>query len=66
MSQVNSGPRGRLAWMAPSRALGAAFGDDAARLLDALGMEEPSPDELDLTPACVERARAERGDGPLR
>ncbi len=52
--------------MAPSRALGAAFGDDAARLLDALGMEEPSPDELDLTPACVERARAERGDGPLR
>ena len=66
MSEINSEPRGKLAWMTPMRAFAAAFGDDALAVLDAFGIEEVGVDELDLTPACVERARAERGDGPLR
>lgn len=65
MSQVNSEPRGKLAWKTPSEMLVAAFGDDARTLLDAFGVERLDPSELDLTPGCVERARAERGEAPL-
>ena len=65
MSQVNSEPRGSLAFMCPSGMLLAAYGDDARALMDAYGIELLDPSELDLTPACIERARAERGDGPL-
>lgn len=65
MSQVNSEPRGCLAWMTPAEALVAAFGDTATELMDALGIEELGTEELDLTYACVERARAERGEAPL-
>ena len=54
MSQVNSEPRGSLAWMSPVAALRAAF-----------GIEELGTDELDLTPGCIERARRERGEAPL-
>lgn len=66
MSEADSEPRGKLAWMTPMRAFVAAFGDDARAVLDAFGIEAVGIDELDLTPACVERARAERGDAPLR
>lgn len=65
MSQVNSEPRGELAFMSPIRMLSAAFGDDAGTLMDAFGISEFGRDELDLTPGCVECARAERGDAPL-
>ena len=65
MSQVDSEPRGKLAWRTPSEMLLAAFGDDARALLDAFGVEMLDPSELDLTPGCVERARAERGEAPL-
>ncbi|MCF6413446.1 IS30 family transposase [Collinsella tanakaei] len=65
MSHVNSEPRGSLAFMCPSAMLLAAYGDDARALLDGLGVEVLDPSELDLTPGCIERARAERGDGPL-
>lgn len=65
MSQVNSEPRGELAFMSPARMLLAAFGDGARALMDAFGIEELGRGELDLTPGCVERARAERGDAPL-
>lgn len=65
MSQVNSEPRGKLAWRAPAEALAAAFGDDARALMDAFGIELLDPSGLDLTPGCVERARAERGEAPL-
>ena len=65
MSQVNSEPRGALAFMCPSKMLLAAFGEDARALLDGLGIEVLEPSELDLTPRCIERARAERGDAPL-
>ena len=65
MSQVDSEPRGKLAWRTPSEMLLAAFGDDARALLDAFGVEMLGPSELDLTPGCVERARAERGEAPL-
>ena len=61
MGQVNSEPRGSLAFMCPSRMLLAAYGDDARALLDGLGIEVLDPSELDLTPGCIERARAERG-----
>lgn len=48
MSEANSEPGGKLAWMAPMRAFAAAFGDDARAVLDALGMgavgvDEPAP-----------------------
>lgn len=65
MSQVNSEPRGELAYMSPTRMFLAAFGDDARALVDAFGINELGCDELDLTPGCIERARAERGDAPL-
>lgn len=65
MSQVNSEPRGRLAWRTPSEMLLAALGEDARALIDAFGIEMLDPSELELTPGCVERARAERGEAPL-
>ena len=65
MSQANSEPRGRLAWMTPAKAFEAALGDDARALMDAFGVVALVPDDLDLTPGCVERARAERGLPPL-
>lgn len=65
MSQVNSEPRGRLAWRTPSETLLAALGEDARALLDAFGIEMLDPSELELTPGRVERARAERGEAPL-
>lgn len=65
MSHVNSEPRGCLAWRTPAQALLSAFGGDARRLMDALGVEEVPAGGLDLTPGCIERARAERGDAPL-
>ena len=33
--------------------------------MDAFGVEMLEPAGLDLTPGCVERARAERGEAPL-
>ena len=65
MSQVNSEPRGALAGLRPSEVLLAALGDDARALMDAFGIELLGRDELDLTPGCVERARALRGEPPL-
>lgn len=65
MSHVNSEPRGRLAWMTPARVFEAALGGDARALMDAFGVEALGPDALDLTPGCVERARASRGLPPL-
>ena len=65
MSQVNSEPRGKLAWRTPAEMLVAAFGDDARALMAAFGVEMLAPSELDLTPGCVERARAGRGEAPL-
>lgn len=65
MSQVNSEPRGRLAWRSPAEMLLAALGGDARALMDAFGVEMLEPAELDLTAGCVERARAERGEAPL-
>ena len=65
MSHANSEPRGKLAWRTPAEMLLAAFGDDARALLDAFGVEMLAPADLDLTPGCVERARAERGEAPL-
>lgn len=65
ISQIDSEPRGRLTWRTPCEMVLAAFGNDARALLDAFGVEMPSPSELDLTLDCVERAKVERGGAPL-
>ena len=65
MSHVNSEPRGALGFATPAAIFRAMLGEDAARLLDAYGVEEVPLAGLDLTPALIERARAERGDAPL-
>ncbi|WP_417575424.1 IS30 family transposase [Paratractidigestivibacter sp.] len=65
MSQVNSEPRGKLGFRAPAEMLLAVLGDDGRALLDAFGVELLERDGLDLTPRCVERARAGRGEAPL-
>lgn len=65
MSQVNSEPRGALGFLTPARVLRMALGEDASALMDAFGIEELAPGELDLTPGCIERARAARGERPL-
>ncbi|MBM6906786.1 IS30 family transposase, partial [Collinsella tanakaei] len=65
MSQVNSEPRGKLGFASPIAMFAAVFGEDARALAEAFGIEEVGRDELDLTPGCVERARAERGEAPL-
>ncbi|KGI75440.1 hypothetical protein HMPREF9463_00597, partial [Collinsella sp. 4_8_47FAA] len=50
---------------AGARAADGPSGTDASALMDAFGIEELAPGELDLTPGCIERARAARGEGPL-
>ena len=65
MSQLNSEPRPSMAFMPPLRALLAAHGDDGAALMEALGVEEVPYGELLLDAGAVERARRERGAGPL-
>lgn len=65
MSQLNSEPRPSVAFMPPLRALLAAYGDDGAALMEALGVEEAPYSELLLDAGAVERARRERGADPL-
>lgn len=65
MSHVNSEPRGCLGFRTPYDAFLDVFGDEGSTLLDALGAERVPASKLDLTPHLIERARAERGDGPL-
>lgn len=65
MSQVNSEPRGKLAWRTPSEMFLAAFKDDSRALFEAFGIEILDSSELNLTPDCIERARAKRGEAPL-
>lgn len=65
MSHVNSSPRGCLAWMNPTQAFLAAFGEVAQQLIDAFGIEVLEVDELNLTPECLELARKRRGEAPL-
>lgn len=65
MSQLNSEPRPSMAFMAPARALVAAYGEDGRALMDALGMEEVPYDDLLLDVEAINRARRERGDKPL-
>ena len=57
--------RGALGFLTPPRVLRMALGEDASALMDAFGIEELAPGELDLTPGCIDRARAARGEGPL-
>lgn len=65
MPQVNSEPRGRLAWRTSAEMLPAALGGGARALMDASGVKMLPPEELDLAPGCVERARAEKDEAPL-
>lgn len=65
MSQLNSEPRPSMAFMPPLRALLAAYGDDGAALVAALGIGEIPYGELLLDVAAVNRTRRERGADPL-
>lgn len=65
MPQVNSEPRGRLAWRTSTEMLLAALGGGAHALMDAFGVKMLPPEELDLAPGCVERACAEKDEAPL-
>lgn len=65
MSEVNSEPRGKLAWLSPRDMFLRAFGGDAQRLLDALGIERIAAEDLDLTLSRLEKARLGRGEAPL-
>lgn len=53
MSHVNSEPRPSLAGLSPIRMFRLAYGGLAERLLDALGVEEIGPGELNLTPSLL-------------
>lgn len=55
MSHVNSEPRPSLAGLSPIRMFRLAYGGLAERLLDALGVEEIGPGELNLTPSLLAR-----------
>jgi len=66
MSEVNSEPRGKLAWMTPAQAFRHAFGDGARDVLEAFGIERVGIGELDMTPRAIEDARARRGEAPPR
>lgn len=65
-SQINSTPRGALAFMSPIQMFRAAFGEDAERLLDALGVELPGGERLNLTEGYLDEQRAKRGAAPLQ
>lgn len=65
MSQLNSEPRPSMAFMTPAAALAAAFGDDGHALMGALGIEEVPYAELLMSAEALNRARRERGRGPL-
>ncbi|EOS52886.1 hypothetical protein [Adlercreutzia caecimuris] len=65
MSQLNSEPRPSLAGMSPAQMLLAAHEGDGRALMDALGCELLPYGELDLGVSALNRARAERGLGPL-
>lgn len=59
MSQINSAPRGALAFMSPIQMFRAAFGEDAERLLDALGVELPGGERLDLIEGYLDEQQSE-------
>lgn len=65
MSEVNSEPRGKLAWLCPCDLFAQTFGEDAEHLLEAFGIERIAPADFDLTPRRLERERARRGDASL-
>ena len=65
MPQVNSEPRGGSAGGPSAEMLLAALGGGARALMDASGVKMLPPEELDLAPGCVERARAEKDEAPL-
>lgn len=66
MSQINSTPRGALAFMSPIQVFRAAFGEDAERLLDALGVELLGGEQLNLTEGYLDEQRTKRGAAPLQ
>lgn len=63
--EADSEPGGKLAWICPCDLFAQAFGEDAEHLLEAFGIERTAPADLGLTPRCLERERARRGEAPL-
>lgn len=52
--------------MSPIQVFRAAFGEDAERLLDALGVELLGGERLNLTEGYLDEQRAKRGAAPLQ
>lgn len=65
MSHVNSNPREGLCGMSPISMFLAAYGNEGADLLDALGVRQVGRDEINLTPDILDIERAARGEEPL-
>ena len=61
MSQLNSEPRGKFAGLSPIKLLKAAMPDDADFFLDALGIEDVTYEDLNLTIEAVNKERRGRG-----
>ena len=61
MSQLNSEPRGKYAGLSPIKLMKAAMPDDAKTLLDALGIEDISYGDLNLTVGAINEYRKKRG-----
>ncbi len=65
MSHANSNPREALCGMSPIQMFSAAYGEEAAALLDALGVRQIPRDEIMLKPEILDIERTARGRGPL-
>lgn len=65
MSHLNSEPRPSLMGLTPFQLMRAADPEAAGAVMDALGLEEVAPEELDMTTAAIDADRASRGLKPL-
>lgn len=61
MSQLNSEPRGKFAGLSPIKLMKAAVPDDAETLMDALGIEDVTYENLNLTVDAINEDRRKRG-----
>ena len=60
MSQVNSQPRKSLGGLSPISLFKKVYGKEGEELLEMLGVEELSPEELDLSIEALNKKRNKR------
>lgn len=65
MSHLNSEPRASLLGATPLSLLKATLKEDAGTLMDALGIEEISYKQLDMTYSAINKERVTRGLDPI-